>query len=83
MNKIQPTNKTAHNAGNTGQALRVMQIAAIKVAATKNSSAKLCHRDAVCCFARGDFGNARLRALDSLAHSVGIMDRAYIEASNS
>ena len=67
----------------TGQALHTMQIAAIKVAVTKNPSAKLAHRDAVCCFARSDFHHARLRALDSLAHSVGIMDRSYIKALNS
>ena len=68
---------------NQGQALRVMEIAAIKVAATKDSSAKLCHRDAVSCFARGDFYHARMRALDSLAHSVGICHRSYIKALNS
>jgi len=64
----------------TAQALNTMQTAAIKVATSGNSSAKLAHRDSVVCFARGDFHNARLRALDSLAHSVGILDRAYIAA---
>jgi hypothetical protein len=57
-----------------------MQTAAIKATASGNSSAKLAHRDSVACFARGDFHHARLRALDSLAHSVGIMHRSYIKA---
>jgi len=66
-----------------GQALEVMQIAAIKAATSGNSSSKLAHRDAVCCFAKGDYKHARLRALDSLAHPVGIGNRSYIKALNA
>jgi len=66
-----------------GQALKVMQIAAIKDATCGNSSSKLAHRDAVCCYAKGDYKHARLRALASLAHSVGILNRSYIKALNA
>lgn len=65
-----------------GQALGIMQTAAIK-AASGNASAKLAHRDSVCCWARGDYTHARLRALDSLKHSVGIFHHSYIEALNA
>ena len=64
-----------------GQALSAMQDAAIKVAVSRSPSAKLAHRDAVCCYAKGDFKNARLRALVSLSHSVGIFHRVYIANS--
>tara|TARA_Y100000310_G_scaffold18135_1_gene17885 strand:- start:1377 stop:1598 length:222 start_codon:yes stop_codon:yes gene_type:complete len=64
-----------------GQALNAMQDAAIKVAVSRNPSAKLAHRDAVCCYAKGDFENARLRALVSLSHSVGVFHRVYIANS--
>jgi len=60
-----------------GQALSAIQSAAIQATASRNPSAKLAQRDAVCCYARGDFRNARLRALVSLSHSVGIFHRAY------
>ena len=63
-----------------GQALKVMQIAAIRDATSGNSSSKLAYRDAVCCYARRDYRHARLRALASLAHSVGILNRSYIKA---
>ena len=66
-----------------GQALNIMQTAAIKAAASGNASAKLAHRDSICCWARGDYTHARLRALDSLQHSVGIFHRSYIKALNA
>jgi len=65
----------------SGQALSTMQTAAIKVATSGDDSAKLCHRDAVACFARGDFKSAHARALRSLSHSVGIFHSSYQKAA--
>jgi hypothetical protein len=64
-----------------GQAIEIMQIAGIWATATNNESSKLCVRDAASCFYRHDYRNARLRAINSLAHSVGVFHRAYISAT--
>jgi len=64
-----------------GQALSAMETAAIKVATSGCESAKLCHRDAVMCFARRDFKSAHARALRSLSHSVGIFHSSYKKAA--
>jgi len=47
-----------------------------------SSSARMALDDAIECHNNYDFKHARLRALDSLAHSVGIMSHIYINAVN-
>jgi len=47
------------------------------------SVAKVAHRDAVRCYARGDYANARRRALDSLAYSVGVSSKIYQNAEGT
>ena len=72
-----------------GAALSAMQTAAIQAAAAVAagreyaSSAKAAHRDAVVVYARGDYANARRRALNSLAYSVGRFSRIYQDAKGA
>jgi len=73
------------------QAIEVMQIAAIECDTLNSSdvavympelrcSATLAYQDSVSCFTKGDFHNARLRALNSLQYSVGVCALSYIKA---
>jgi hypothetical protein len=45
------------------------------------SSAKLCLTDAEMWLARGDYANARVRALKSLAYSIGVLHPDYRKAA--
>lgn len=44
------------------------------------SSAELCLSDAIAAYDKGDYENAKTRAVKSLAYSVGILHRDYRRA---
>jgi hypothetical protein len=57
------------------EALRLAQLHTHQGA--MQSSAELCATDALACFNAGDYSHAHLRAVKSLAYSVGIFSPVY------
>ena len=63
------------------QTLKVIALAHKHIGGDMETSARLCLSDAVQLFDKGQFDDAKKRALDSLKYSLGVFHPVYTKAS--